>query len=410
MIPQITGFSDQTKATQAVMKARTGMIINQVFFSSLALKLKLMEDPFCPTAWTDGRCIGYNPKFVEGLTMDTLKGLWAHEVMHIALLHHLREGARNHRKWNRACDYAINLILKDSGFQLPTGALMDGAFAVMSAEAIYDKLPDDPGDKGGGQGDGQGKGQGGDPGQGQSQAGQWGEVRKATNPDTGKELTPAEVEEAEARMKVDVIQAANNARARGQLPGSLDRAIGEVVSPKVNWRELLQHFVDRAARNDYSWRRPNRAYIQRGFYVPALYSQELPECAILVDTSGSISGKELDQFAAEISGILAEYNTLCHVIYVDARMQSHEEFSRDDLPLFLHPKGGGGTDFRPGFKWMEDEGIDPRFAVYLTDLCCNQYPTEPEYPVLWGKIGTSVRRSASGHLSGAGGDAGGAGV
>jgi hypothetical protein len=35
------------------------------------------------------------------------------------------------------------------------------------------------------------------------------------------------------------------------------------------------------------------------------------------------------------------------------------------------------------FKWVEENGIDPKCLVYLTDLCCHSFPDAPEYPVLW---------------------------
>jgi len=37
----------------------------------------------------------------------------------------------------------------------------------------------------------------------------------------------------------------------------------------------------------------------------------------------------------------------------------------------------------PPFKWVEENGIEPKCLVYLTDLCCNSFPQAPDYPVLW---------------------------
>ena len=45
--------------------------------------------------------------------------------------------------------------------------------------------------------------------------------------------------------------------------------------------------------------------------------------------------------------------------------------------------GGGGTNFQPPFKWIADQGIEPKAVVYLTDLICSSYPEPPTYPVLW---------------------------
>jgi len=59
-----------------------------------------------------------------------------------------------------------------------------------------------------------------------------------------------------------------------------------------------------------------------------------------------------------------------------------EEF-RPSEPIQLCPNGGGGTDFVPPFKWVEENGIEPKCLIYLTDLCCDSFPPAPDSPVLW---------------------------
>ena len=50
--------------------------------------------------------------------------------------------------------------------------------------------------------------------------------------------------------------------------------------------------------------------------------------------------------------------------------------------------GRGGTDFRPGFAWLEEHGIRPGVCLYLTDMLCSSYPeTEPESPTIWCNYG-----------------------
>jgi len=53
------------------------------------------------------------------------------------------------------------------------------------------------------------------------------------------------------------------------------------------------------------------------------------------------------------------------------------------LPIKLNPVGGGGTDFRPPFEYLESEDIIPAAAIYLTDGECYSFPEEPDYPVMW---------------------------
>jgi predicted metal-dependent peptidase len=99
---------------------------------------------------------------------------------------------------------------------------------------------------------------------------------------------------------------------------------------------------------------------------------------------GSLPGMaELEQFAGEISAIANEAQPeAIHVVYCDAAVQSSQEFRMSE-PINLQPKGGGGTDFRPVFEWVDANQIVPVCLIYLTDLCCHSYPLIPEYPVLW---------------------------
>jgi predicted metal-dependent peptidase len=124
---------------QRLSRARTQLLLNQPFFGTLSLRLKLEEGPI-PTMATNGRRIIYNAEFVAKLKPAELEEVLAHEVMHCALGHQCRRGSRDPELWNRAADFAINTIVLANGLKLPTDALIDPAFANLSAEEIYARL------------------------------------------------------------------------------------------------------------------------------------------------------------------------------------------------------------------------------------------------------------------------------
>ena len=65
-------------------------------------------------------------------------------------------------------------------------------------------------------------------------------------------------------------------------------------------------------------------------------------------------------------------------------MQDAAEYAASNLPEEIRVRGRGGTDFRPGFAWLEENGIRPGVCLYLTDMLCSSYPeTEPDFPVIW---------------------------
>ena len=64
-------------------------------------------------------------------------------------------------------------------------------------------------------------------------------------------------------------------------------------------------------------------------------------------------------------------------------MQDYTQYTREDLPLKVTHKGGGGTAFRPAFEYIAEHCPYVTAAVFLTDLESEDFGPEPPYPVLW---------------------------
>src|SRR6478752_5385793 len=123
-----------------IARQRTELVLSQPFFGALALRLNVREDATAKTFWVDGETLGYNPTYMESLSDLEVRGVVAHEVLHVANGHCWRQGARDPDRWNDACDYAINPIVLSSGMVLPKGALVDPRYTGKSAEEIYGLL------------------------------------------------------------------------------------------------------------------------------------------------------------------------------------------------------------------------------------------------------------------------------
>jgi predicted metal-dependent peptidase len=404
---------------EKLSRARTQLLLNQPFFGTLCLRLKLVAMPSIPTMATDGRRLVYNPAFVEKLTPAELQGVLAHEVMHCALAHHCRRAERNAALWNQAADYAINPMLIGNGITLPKDALADPAFADLSAEEIYARLlkqgpdsasvlsPSQSSAQSGGAGNGSNA-----PGQTppsttqqtpqsspppahqqpqlpgvsdqspETRAGGFGEVLDTVGEDD-QPASPAELSRQMHEWAISTEQALCSAKAWGHEPSGIERPLEQARPSEHDWRAILRDFIAATNPSDYRWAPPNRRFVSSGLYLPSVERSGVGEIVIVVDTSGSIGTQELEQFAGEITAITDEAQPeLIRVVYCDADVQSVEEFGPSE-PVKLSPKGGGGTDFVPPFKWVEESGILPKCLIYLTDLCCNSFPEPPDYPVLW---------------------------
>jgi predicted Zn-dependent protease len=78
-----------------ITKQRTELVLSQPFFGALALRLQVLEDPSTETFWVDGVCLGYNPGYLASLNDLEVRGVLAHEVLHVANGHCWRMGARS---------------------------------------------------------------------------------------------------------------------------------------------------------------------------------------------------------------------------------------------------------------------------------------------------------------------------
>jgi len=355
-------------------KAKIQLIINHPFFASLALGVDHRFNDNIPTARTDGKVIEYNTRYLEGMSIEEMQTLIAHEVCHLAFHHHLRMGNRDIEKWNIACDFAVNLILRDSGFIIGDGWLCDQRFEGMSSEEIYAKLPE----MNARQDEKYGFCDGECPGDGSSD--------KNLGPggvEPMKVKSMSEMSAAESDMNSRVIRAAMAAKQAGKLPAHLGHLVDKLLEPAIDWKSELSAFLTSAAESDYTWSRPARRMIHRDVFMPSLNSEGKGDFALMIDTSGStFEPVILQRLASEVQSIVSEVGGRVRVIHVDMELQHVEEVDEhDDIDLNL--RGGGGTDFRPGFEWLDKNSEDVSAVVYFTDGYCDSFPPAPAIPTLW---------------------------
>lgn len=377
-----------------IQKARTALLLDHPFFGALLFRLGARRTTSIQTMATDGISLFYNPDFVDTLNAAELIGTLAHEALHPALQHHTRRGDRNRKRWNMACYYAINPLLLDAGLTLPKDVLLEHRFRGMSAERIYN-LIEEQRDQDGSSGEREHQDGASSNGEGGKDAdnrstdveptapttpGGFGQVLDAPEPEGDNSDTVAE----QAReWKIAVEQAENVARLAGKLTAGVTRSLEQSEAAGVDWRELLRRAWSETIPSDYSWMPPNRRHIWAGLYLPGVRSEGSGEIAIAVDCSGSINVRQLGLFEAEIRSILeGQRPSRVHVLYFDTEVHK-AEFYEAGQPIVLTPVGGGGTNFAPCFRWLDEHGIVPQTLVFLTDLC-GAFPKDaPAYPVLW---------------------------
>ena len=353
-----TNENIQRKLSAALLQIRA----KSPFFATLSLYAELISRDDIDTAATDGQNVYYNPGYIDSLTQSQLAGLLMHEILHAALLHVTRRGARNPTLWNIAADIVVNGAIREQGdFDLPHGAIEDEQCEELSAEEVYELLIKE---------------------------------KIVINIDLlVVDLLPNDAQSPNVKSKADVETYWHSARAQAivvdrkygnsKIMGSealgWQRELWALEEFRLDWRSLLWRYLSHTPV-DYSGF--DRRFIGQGLYLDALEG-EIFKGHIAVDTSGSVSDKELKDLMSEIEGILSSYpHVECDLYFADSDL--YGPYSLEKGSAMPKPKGGGGTSFIPFFnKIIEEDSIGDEVCIYFTDGYGEFPRKELEIPVLW---------------------------
>ena len=375
------------KEERKLKKVKIALMRNPIFalYQGVMMvgKTTLRDD--IPTAATNGRDEIYGRQFVKELDEKELAFVVMHECMH-KVYRHLTTWKKLHEEnallCNCACDYVINLKLKDIDpdgkyMRMPVKnnkviGLIDEKYRGMNTKQVFDALKQDMEDGNGGGGEG-------------FDEHDW---------DGAKEMTDQEKEELHREIDRAIRQGQIAAKKAGLGAGGLDRELGDLMEPKVDWREVLREFVKSIcnAKDTSSWRRVNRRFVGSDIYLPTLVGERVGHIVIGIDTSGSIGGKELNEFLSEVKGIADEVRPeRVDLLYWDSEVAAHEEYDEYSVANIVSstkPRGGGGTSPSCVTAYLKDKGIKPECVIMLTDgYVGDDWGGEWPCPVMWTIVG-----------------------
>lgn len=432
-------MSEQDLETK-LAAARTKLIIDKPFLGALVLRLPMVKgDPdWCKTTATDARKFYYNAEYINDLSLAQTQFVLAHEALHCALSHFARRQHRVRHRWDLACDFAINPLLIKDGLTPPPNALYQPMFDGMTAEEIYPMLDDfenetpqdqhvydesdaegenpqgdsepptetpPPNDQPGEQENDdpqQNRGSGGDQSRDDEPSSDGG--GQSPDPDEGDgsgeapELEPSESQGApqppplshdekeslNVQWKQRLAGAAQSAMQAGKLGEDMARLVDFLLQPELPWRALLARYMSSVARDDYSYTRPNPRRGDPAVY-PSLRSQQV-DIVVAVDTSGSISDAEIQEFISEIDAIKGQMRARITLVACDAELAGEGPWVYEPWDEFTKPvsiTGGGGTSFIPVFEWAQRQDRYPELLIYFTDARGAFPKYEPDFPVIW---------------------------
>ncbi|MEV0091029.1 hypothetical protein [Streptomyces sp. NPDC050738] len=299
-----------------------------------------------------------------------------HEMLHAALRHGERRGARDPYLFNVAADYVVNGWLCEMGVgEMPEGLLYDAGLKGLSAEEVYDRIVTD----------------------------QRRHRRLATLRGKGVGDILGEPLAHQAGRTVDLDEFYRRGLAqgfdlhtsgdRGFLPAGLIEEIRALAHPPVPWDAQLARWFDEFVPRPQpvrSFARPSRRQAatpdipRAGRYHPP---EEIARCTfgVVLDTSGSMSrtllGKALGAIAsyAEARDVPA-----ARVVFCDAAAHDAGYLPPTEIAGRVRVRGRGGTELQPGIDLLQRaEDFPPGAPVLvITDGWCDVLRVRREHAYL----------------------------
>jgi predicted metal-dependent peptidase len=349
-----------------------------------------------PTAYTDGVNKKYGRAFLESIVSESkVRGLILHENLHVALKQVVFGRAmfmENRKLANLAADFVVNDIITcidgvvagttERLVELPDGGVYDAMFHDWSMREVYNYLKKHA-KKGGGGGQG-GKGQGNPPPSGGTQSNDDDDMDGDTVTVNGKtydisqadehDFIGREVSAEEAKEILDDIDKAlrEGGMLAGRMGAKIPRVISDLLEPKIDWRDALREFVSSTTKgnDEFTWRRMNKRHMANDIYLPSVENESIGEIIVAIDTSGSIGGAEITEFATELVSICE----LCQpeavrVLWWDTEVHGEQIFKDNysNIANLLKPMGGGGTKVSCVSEYVTKNKLNAECVLVFTD-------------------------------------------
>jgi len=368
---------------QSLSKTGKDLMLKEPYYGFFLIMLnKLWDSKRVPTAGVSKNGINYqlaiNPEFWESLSEDHRIGLLKHELLHIAF-GHLTTFFKftDKRLANVAMDMEINQYIDKQ--YLPDGGIDIDNYEDLhldrkaGARYYYDKLKELQDEK--------------------NKNGTCGnapmdqlldDIEKGNTPDHStweefEDLTEAEQKLIEKQLQKVLSDAKEQTiKKRGTVPGEIEGVIilEEIVKPKFDWRGFIRRFTGTSTKvfTKKIRRKENRRFSDN----PGLKVKMKQHMLLAIDTSGSVSDSELQEFMSEIYHIY-KCGVDVTVVQCDTQIRSIEPYKGK---FEMNALGRGGTEFDPVLEYFNENLKKYTSLVYFTDGECYTR-VRPKGNILW---------------------------
>ena len=311
----------------------------------------------------------FNSSFVDKMTDSELRAVLKHEALHV-LLHHISR-TQKHEYNPKLFNYAADMVINQNIEGLPDGAIYPETFGFEKGESadVYYKLLKKKEKQGGGT---LTDGKGNEMGDGEiDDHSMWGDFDK-------------EIIEQKARAITKRAMDEQDKQGWGNISGGLIEEIRKANKPKCNWKRELKYFINKLilmGRKSTRKRDNRRTHEIYPYLNPGTRRDYKSRLLLAIDTSGSVSERELSAFLAEMNGMVD--NVLCEYICFDTQLYGKPKpFTKKASSIQI--EGRGGTDFHPVIEYVNEHNYDG--LIMFTDGYA-PFPPKPKSRVMWVVLG-----------------------
>lgn len=386
-----------------VENALVELVLDFPIFAQMIARIgvKCIEDKTKPAmAWTDGTGIFINAPFIdyanrnptvefEGKTIDQrvnkkrMMFILCHELMHLLNLTYDRgvakgiqrqvsaadkEMANKFEYWNRATDYEINSLLANNELnnerkpvgELPENCLYEHEYRNWTAEQIYDHIykPLENNEQN-------------IPGAGAGSSNPFDGDEEQSGIAIGVDVHMPILDDATRSEVINKIGELLGNRQNGTGCSAIDRALEIAYKPlPFNWRKALTKYIRGWMKDNYTWNKPSRTGIANNIILPSSGQTPKLHLAVAVDTSGSISDKELNAMMQHLYTILQQFKDFtidvwcCGSEVYEETFRTYKAANKKDVVNFEF-KSDGGNDMRKNFEFLKKHYKAEKPDVFL---------------------------------------------
>ena len=388
-------------AGEALRLSHDDILMHLRFFDRALSVLRLEEKPGTESFATDGRSCFYDPAWIlRRYQKDSawITRAYLHMLLHCVFAHQFRYDRLDRAVWDLAADLAVENVILELGL---SGAALEGDALLarkleglkakaggLTAERLYRYFDAHS-----------------LPGEEEKALRQlfFRDAHSLWTPGERLEMTQKQWEKIGRLAKTELKAFAR----RKSGTGSLEKNLEEATKERYDYGEILRRFAVPGEEMAVSDEEFDYVYYTYGLshygnlplIEPLEYreSRKVKEFVIAIDTSASCSGSAVGKFLRRTYDILKDAESFftkinVHIIQCDSQVQQDTRIAcQEELEDFLGKgrlAGGGATDFRPVFAYVEQLREQGEFEnlkglIYFTDGY-GVYPERPpEYQVIF---------------------------